>query len=52
MLDPNNPVLTRKLWGYISSYDTTRGPIEFYVHRDDYEKAKELLDAMAKEQDS
>lgn len=47
MLDPNNPIITRKLWGYVTSYDTTMGPIEFYVHRDDYDKARELLDAMA-----
>jgi len=46
-LDPNNPIITRKLWGYTSSYDTTMGPIDFYVHRDDYKEAKELLDAMA-----
>lgn len=47
MVDPYNPVQARKLGGVISNYDTTMGPIEFYVHYDDYERAKELLDAMA-----
>ncbi|HZD60123.1 MAG TPA: DUF2007 domain-containing protein [Anaerolineae bacterium] len=31
----------------LMTYDTSLGPIEFYVHRNDYDRARELLASMS-----